>query len=53
MTEPATAVAKLAFTAHRMLTIAERCRLISARKNIQHNVRYTELSQDRFNDFRR
>ena len=30
------------------LRIPERCRLISAHKNIQHEARYAELLQDRF-----
>ena len=47
MTERAAALAKFAFTPIRILTIPERCRLISAHKNIQHEARYAELLQGR------
>jgi hypothetical protein len=47
MTERAGVVVKLA-TPIRMLPTPERCRLISAHKNIQHEARHAELLQDRF-----
>jgi hypothetical protein len=47
MTECAAALAKFAFTAHPYTYDTERCRLISAHKNIQHEARYAELLQGR------